>query len=117
MPVLHITPPQSNVKQFELPSTTKLPQEERAWVLMDVGPDRPADWLAVTDLDRNYAARQARVVVSRIQKWNFIDDQGSPIPVSFENFWHLAPEDRLYLLTIKFDEPAGQTLTTQEKKT
>ena len=118
MPVLHTSPPASHVRRFELPSTGTLPEDQRAWVEIDVGPSRPADWLAITDQDTNLMTRTARIIVNRITAWNFIDDKdGSPVPITFDNFWCLPDADRLYLLTISFDQRSDQPLTLQEKKT
>lgn len=116
MSVLHVAPPQSHIKQFYLPSTSSSPQEEQDWVKIDVGPETVADWQVITDTDQNYAVRQARIVVRRLVEWSFTDEQGNPAPITFENFWALPPADRLYLLTVKFDEPAGVPLSGQEKK-
>lgn len=126
MSVLHISQPQPHIKQFYLPSTrTKIvdgeeverPLEEQDWVKIDVGPETVADWQVINDGDQNYAVRQARIVVRRLVEWSFTDEQGNPAPITFESFWALAPADRLYLLTLKFDQPDGPSLSTQEKKT
>lgn len=116
MSVLHVTPPASHIKQFYLPSTASLPQDQQDWVKIDVSPESVADWQVITDSDQNYAVRQSRIVVRRLVEWSFTDEQGNPAPITFENFWALPAADRLYLLTLKFDQPAGQPLSAEEKK-
>lgn len=117
MPVLHISQPQQHIQQLYLPSTANLPQDEQAWVKLDVGPESVADWQVITDGDQNYAVRQSRIIVNRIKEWNFVDEQGQPVPITFESFWALPAADRLYLLTVKFDQSANPALSAQEKKT
>lgn len=125
MPVLRVTQPQSNIKKFYLPSTSKYvdangvsqktPIEQQAWVNVDVGPESVLDWQVVTDEDQNSALRKARIIIRRIKEWNFVDENNMPVPITFESFWSLPDEDRLYLLTIQFDE-GQKSLTLDEKK-
>jgi len=117
MPVLHVSQSMPNIKQFFLPSTAGLSEDQQAWVKIDVGPETPADWNAYTDADQNYAVRMSRVMVQRIKEWNFVDESGNQVPIDFNSFWSLAAADRLYILSIQLDAaPGAQPLTLTEKK-
>lgn len=117
MPVLNVQQPKEHIKRFYLPSTAALPKEDQAWVDVDVSPESVADWQAISDDDNNFFMRMSRIIVRRIRDWNFIDPNGTPIPISYNAFWSLQESDRVYLLSLSFDRSNVPPLNTEEKKT
>ncbi len=113
MPVLKT--PQVTIKQFYLPSTSHLPQDEQAWVKVNVGAMLTGDVMTYSDDDGNVTARMAKILVSRISEWNLTDEAGTALVVNFENLCKFPVEDFNYLIK---QETSSDTaaLTDEEKK-
>lgn len=84
------------VKQIYLPSTAHLPQEEQAWVTLDVSSASAADILSV-DSDDTAGATSVKGLLERIVEWNYTDEEDNPLPVTFENLKLMDLDDFTYL--------------------
>lgn len=122
MPQLPLPAAAPHVKKFLMPSTAKqpdgtpTPEDQQAWVKMDVGPITPTDSQQFSDEDRNAVVRLQRIVVGRIKEWNFVNADGQPEPINLETYYRLAQEDKEYLQSIEFDG-GPPPLTDDQKKT
>lgn len=115
MPQLNIESASPYIKKFYLPSTAKLPQEQQAWVSMDISPDTVGDLMAWSDEDSNTVARQMRILTRRIKEWNFVDQSGAPVPITFESVCHIPTIDLRYLREIPYERGPGD-LSLEDKK-
>jgi len=118
MPLLPDPVSTPNVKQFYLPKPDKdengnaLPVEKQAWVKMDM---RPMSGMDITKGMINTDDPVGGIIAKRILEWNFIDEQGRPVPITYENFMRIGRENIAYLLAQPLDELAP--LTDDQKKT
>lgn len=121
MPQLPTNTLVSNIKQLFLPSTatqadgTPTPDDQKAWVKLDVGENLVADLEALNDNDKNSTVSRVRVLASRIKEWNFTNPEGQPEPITFENVCKLDPNDLTYLLGVKATT-STQPLSIDDKK-
>lgn len=111
MPVLK---DKSEIKRVYLPSTESLPEEQKAFVDMEVGPMTTAD---IVGLDTNAGEVEmgVRMLAARIKGWNFTDEAGNEIEINFDNVKKLDIEDFTFLAE-KLPQNIN-TLSAAEKKT
>lgn len=111
MPVLQ---KESKLERFYLPSTESLPEEDKAFVDMEVGKLTTAD---IMNIDPKAPEVQIGVMMlaSRIKGWNFTDEEGNELPITFDNVQKLDVEDFGFLAG-KMPQDFKQ-ITTAEKKT
>jgi hypothetical protein len=113
MPVLP-TLPQSNVKQIYLPSTSKLPIEEQAWVKMEVNTANVKDWLQ-TDPSGNLGKLTINILTDRIKEWNYTEVNGTPVPINAETVVRMGIENLTYLAN-QIESQKYTDLSVDEKK-
>lgn len=99
MPLLPDPIRQPNVKQLYLPQPkaedgSPLPLEDQAWVKMDL---RPTDGADITQGISNFIDPFGGFLARRIVEWNFVDDQGGPLPITYENVLRIGSENIGYL--------------------
>lgn len=103
------------IRQLYLLSTRSLPQDQQAWVKLDVGPLLTEDTFLYTDLDVNSNVRFARWLARRIVEWNFTEADGTPVPINYDTISRLPKEDFDYLANQDLvKQPEG--LPAEEKK-
>lgn len=92
----------ADIKQFYLPSTAQLPQEEQAWVKLDVG-----DLLAGEMIDFATATGEdgtmkmdftIQILEKRIVEWNFTKADGTVEEVTIGNVRRMSANDLKYLM-------------------
>lgn len=111
MPVLQN---ESKLERFYLPSTKNLPQEEQAFVDMEVGKLTTADIVAI-DPKAPEVQIGVMMLTTRIKGWNFTDSEGKELPIVFDTVKMLDVEDFGFLAE---KIPADfKTLDPTEKKT
>ena len=103
-----------NYQRYYMPSTSSLPKEEQTWVVYDTSPVRPSDSFEITDFD-NPAVRLCKVMVNRIQDWNYNDTDGGKAEITWQNVGDIPQVDLDYLSSVKLSEVAAE-LTDTEKK-
>lgn len=102
------------VKQFYLPSTMGLPDEEQAWVKMDISPMKGEDLVIGEEMSSKIEA-SAQILSERITEWNFTDETNNKIDISLESCKLLDLQDFIYLQ--KQIKGKMMDLTTAQKKT
>lgn len=105
---------ESNVKRFYLPSTKSLPQEEQAYVDLEIG-TLVAEDLVGADEQEGKVRMASAVLASRIKSWNYTEEDGATlIPITPEAVRRLEIEDYSYLQA-QFDAKI-EGLTADQKK-
>lgn len=107
-----ITPRQYH--KYYMPSTADLPKDQQKWVIYDNSPVRPMDSFEVTDYD-NPSVRLCKILLSRIQDWNYTDENGEKSPLTWQKVGEIPQEDYKYIseiVLVKIDTG----LSTGEKK-
>lgn len=104
----------SKIDRFFLPSTKDLPEAEQAFVDMEVGPITTGDIVGV-DPKAGEVEIGVRMLAARIKGWNFTDEAGADVEVTFENVSKLDMEDFSFLAGKLPQSVEG--LSTPEKKT
>lgn len=84
------------VKEFVLPSTKNLPKEDQAIVAMDVSPIKTGDVVGVSQ-GMTEGEASVRMLYERIKSWNYTDETGNLLPVSFDNVKALDIDDFKFL--------------------
>jgi hypothetical protein len=118
MPLLPDPISHPSVKQFTLPKPDKdasgnpLPDETRAWVKMDM---RPVDGADITQGISNYVDPFGAFLVRRIREWNFTDEHGETLPITYENVLRIG-KDNIAFLAGQPIETVGE-LSDEQKKT
>lgn len=108
MPVLNVHEKQ---KQVFLPSTEELPEDQRAWVTMDISPLKTGD-LAHSQDGASTAALIMDAVFGRIREWNFTDEEGTPLPITRHNFNAIGITDYNHM---RDQIETGERLTDDER--
>lgn len=112
MPILK---DQSKVERFYLPSTEKLPEEEKAFVDLDIGPVITGDVVGA-DLEAGEVKVGVQMLTDRIKGWNYTNESGEPLEINFDNVKLLDMDDFVFLAQqLPTDKVEG--LTAPEKKT
>lgn len=104
-----------NYEKFYLPSTSGLDEEQRAWVVMDIGPMITADTLGIKE-NMGVMEVSLMMLARRIKEWNFTDEALKPIDVSVTTISQMDLADVQFLSR---QIPAGGTgeLSNEQKKT
>lgn len=103
----------ADVQQLWLPSTADSPEEDKAWVTMDISPQKASDMLGfsttMTEAEMGFS-----MIASRLKDWNYVDSQGEKLPININTLGLLKMEDFEFLQ----DSIKGQDikLDTDEKK-
>jgi hypothetical protein len=97
-----------------LPSTEHLPDDEKAWVVMDVSPLLAGDAGNVGQDAETGADASLYMLTARIREWNFTERDGSPSDISLDNIKRLHLADLGHLQN-KIEVGEG-ALTDEEKK-
>lgn len=109
--------PQVNLKEPEqiiLPSTKDLPEDQQAWVVMDVSPRRAGD-LALVDRSMTDGEVGLAVIAGRIKEWNYTDANGKVFPITTETVGDIIGQDDFQYLATRMGSSEGG-LTEDEKK-
>jgi hypothetical protein len=102
------------LEKIYLPSSKDaLTEEDRAWVVMDVSPQKAADLYSL-EQDMSSGQIYLEMVANRIKEWNCTDQTGEPLPVTVDNVGLIGMEDFKFL---QDRIPEGQSLNSEEKKT
>jgi hypothetical protein len=108
-----------DIKKFMLPSTASLPEDDQAWVVMDVGTILSGDFMDVLPDDDNAPAGQISgdMLCDRIQEWNFTEADGSAAALTLANIRRLAVDDMIYLMNqlMPSSQQNGQLSATEKK--
>ena len=102
-----------DVKRLVLPSTKHLPEEEQAWIEMDVSPRKAGDYLFANSPIAGEIT--FAIILSRIKDWNYTELNGDPVPVTIDAIKLLDAEDFRFLQDqIIADE--DRRMSAEEKK-
>lgn len=83
-----------DIRRVYLPSTKDLPQDQQAWVELQVGKMTTEDMLVLDEEDTEHDAQAtAKVLSNRIKAWNFTEEDGTDIEISYEAVCRLDPVD------------------------
>ena len=112
MPVLQES---SKLERYYLPSTKELPEDQQAFVDMEVGKLTAGDIIGI-DPKASETESAIRMLSNRIKGWNLTDAAGEELEINFDNVCKLDMDDFTFLADkISFDSVSG--LDTAEKKT
>jgi hypothetical protein len=89
------------------------PEDERAWVVMDISPARAGDTEILDAIDSD-GETGLKGVFLRIREWNFTDASGQRLVIDYDNFKNLPLDDYQYL--VRKIKAGKASLTTEEKK-
>lgn len=106
--------PDPIVKQFYLPSTAKLPEDQQAWVKMDVSPMNVRDHLLV-QIGDTPSAVSIRILAARIRDWNVLEVDQTPLPINTDSILRLGQANLNYLAA-QIPTEATSTLDLDQKK-
>lgn len=119
MPLLPDPISTPNVKQLYLPQPNldeegmPLPEDKKAWVKMDVQGTNGEDMTRLyTD---NLINPMGMWLTRRILEWNFIDEHGASVPITYENVIRIGKDNLQYLLNYPLSQV--DALTDDQKKT
>lgn len=110
MPVLQVA---EKLKQLTLPSTKDEPEQDRAWVVMDVSPAKAGDAYNVNEALAGRAT--FAMMLGRIREWNYTDEKGQPVPINTETLKRLNAHDFSWLQD-QIEDGSEKSLTDDEKK-
>lgn len=105
---------EEKIERLYLPSTEKLPEEEKAFVDMDVRPVQTGD-IEDVNPELSQISISIEMLTERIKGWNFTDEAGAAVPVSIETVKLLDVEDFIFLGEI-INKSGKKGLTPAEKK-
>lgn len=102
-----------DIQQLWLPSTENEPDENKAWVTMDVSPQKASDMLgfstSMTEAEMGFS-----MISARLKDWNYEDAQGEKVPINMNTIGLLSTKDFQFLQnSIKSESVA---LGAEEKK-
>jgi len=89
---------EGNYKKVFLPSSKDLAEDQKEWVVLEVGPMMGADMLEADTFDKPIGFK-FEVLISRMQEWNVRDTDGEVAKMTPENIKRLNVEDLAYLIT------------------
>lgn len=112
MPQLPLPVSQPNIKKLYLPSTSSLPLDDQAWVDLDTQPMSGRDLTAGVGVEDDVFGHW---LARRILAWNFVDEEGKPVQVTYENVTRLGQENLVFLAQQPF--ATVPALTDEQKKT
>ena len=112
MPVLKKN--EEKVERIYLPSTKDLPEEEQAFVDMDIRPVQTAD-IEDVDPELSQISISVEMLTERTKGWNYTDEAGNPLPVSIETVKLLDVNDFIHLGDL-INKGSKKGLSTAEKK-
>lgn len=113
MPVLPSLP-EPVIKQFYLPSTSSLPQEEQGWVKMDVSPMNVQDRLSA-EAGETPVQASIRILATRIREWNFTEADGSAAAITPVSVLRLGDANLNYLAA-QISVESDTALSAAQKK-
>jgi hypothetical protein len=107
----------TDIKQFFLPSTSNLPQEDQAWVRMNVGEMLGGDIMdLIGENEVKPGAISCVILASRIKEWNFTKPDGIPEEIAVESVRRMEMADLAYLLQQFTDKLPAANLGDDQKK-
>lgn len=89
MPQLKST---EQLKKIYLPSTSGETEENKAWVVMDVSPQKAGDMLSF-DTMMTQGRMGFMLVLGRLREWNYTDAQNATLPITEETLGYVAIPD------------------------
>ncbi|SDP33077.1 hypothetical protein SAMN04487914_10881 [Arthrobacter sp. ok909] len=107
---------QPRTKQYVLPSTASNKPEDQA--ILTIRVDATAQDLMVSDETEGGNIRKTVVLLATlIEKWNYTEPDGTPVPVTTDNVARLSPTDIQYLeKQLEADLKSSTGLDDEEKK-
>lgn len=116
MPVLKSS--NLEVKQFMLPSTASLPEDQQAWVKAEVGPLTTGDIVnsGAVSADASPTQQTVSLLIARIKEWNFTDESGKAVEINYDNVCKLDINDFGYIAGSIITDSSASQLSTDEKK-
>ena len=102
------------LEKIVLPSTSSLPQDQQAWVVMDVSANKAGDYYNVDSMTAGHMT--FAVLQERIREWNYQDAQGQTVPITVENLKRLNRDDFAFLQT-KISDGTSEKMSDDQKKT
>lgn len=112
MPSLKL--PSEKIERLYLPSTKDAPEEDKAWIDIDVGPFVTGDILALQDMNNPVIKVQAEILSRRIKDWNFTDADGSKTPIDYDSIARLEIPDFQFIV-VELNKPSVSD--DEQKKT
>jgi hypothetical protein len=82
-------------QQIILPSTLDLPEDQRAWVVMDVSPNKAGDYYNINNMVVGHIT--FAVLLERIKDWNYQDAEGEKLPITLDTLKRLNAQDFQFL--------------------
>lgn len=107
---------QPRTKQYVLPSTANAKPEDQA--VLTVRIDATAsDLMASDETEGGNIRKTVTLLATLIEKWNYTEPDGSPVPVTVESVARLSPQDIHFLeKQIEADLKVSAGLDDEEKK-
>lgn len=92
-------------KQLFLPSSADLPEADKEWVVLDVGPITGKDLLTL-DTVTNTITYKFNILCERLVEWSVKDANGDVAEIKPDNIRKLPVDDLIFLIG-EFDKKAG----------
>jgi hypothetical protein len=121
MPIVQLA---EQYEKIVLPSYASLPEDQQAWVQMNVAPMSGADFLTIDSNDTD-GETQAKALIRRIIEWNLQDPQGKILPIVIENLKFVDFHDLVFLkdqvktapVRLEDSEKKALSITSSESET
>ena len=94
----------NEIKQLNLPSSDGVPEGDKEWVMLEVGPILGGDLFGST-ASKDPSSLTINILAKRIKEWSVRGIDGEIAPISVESLSHLSVIDLAFLL----DEFVGDT--------
>ena len=88
----------NEIKQLFLPTSKDLPEGDKEWVTIEVGPILGGDILNVAG-NTDSSEMMLTMLLKRIKEWNVRDINNDIAPLSTESIKHLSMDDLSFLLS------------------
>lgn len=112
MPVLE---KKSELKRIYLPSTSHLPEDQQAFIDLEVGKMTTGDIVGI-DTSASEVEMGVIMLVNRIKGWNFTDSNGNELEINLKNVQLLDVQD-FTRLSEELNLGGLESLSETEKKT
>lgn len=113
MPVLRDN---EDIQKFYLPSTKDAPNEEdRAWITLDVSPQKGRDLLSVQSGDTS-GLTYLKKIAARLREWNYFDESGAILPINVDTVQIIEDTDLDFINNLIVGKTTTQPLSDTEKK-
>lgn len=87
----------NEIKQLTLPSSDDLPDGDKEWVMLEVGPILGGDLFSSTT-SKDPSALTINILAKRIKEWSVRGVDGNIAPITVDSLSHLNITDLAFLL-------------------